>query len=375
MNVDEKTGLALVKDGEKFFFCSEHCRKQFAGEHHLDLDACCAPPFYQNKIFALVAVLAVVIALSYFVPLLQPFRETLFMYIEKAWWATLLGLVLGGIMDHFVPQQYISQFLAASDKRTIVRAVLFGFLMSICNHGILALSMQLYKKGASTSSVVAFLLASPWANFPLTLLLISFFGLAKALYIVLGAIVIAITTGLMFQILEKKGWIETNQKTAALKKDFSVIEDLQKRFRAYSFSGAQLKQDMKGIAGGIVGLSDMVLWWIILGMSLASLAGAYIPPHIFEHYMGPTFTGMLVTLLVATVIEVCSEGTSPLAFEIYRQTGALGNSFVFLMAGVVTDYTEIGLIWQNIGRKAAMWLPILTVPQVIVWGIIANIIF
>jgi len=85
--------------------------------------------------------------------------------------------------------------------------------------------------------------------------------------------------------------------------------------------------------------------------------------------------GMLVTLGVATVIETCSEGTAPLAFEIFRQTHALGNSLVFLMAGVVTDYTEIGLIWHNVGRKAALWLPLVTVPQVLVLGILANLIF
>jgi uncharacterized membrane protein YraQ (UPF0718 family) len=91
--------------------------------------------------------------------------------------------------------------------------------------------------------------------------------------------------------------------------------------------------------------------------------------------MGPTIFGMMVTLLFATILEVCSEGTSPLAFEIYRQTGALGTPFVFLMAGVVTDYTEIGLLWANVGKKVALWLPIIAIPQVIVLGILANIIF
>ena len=91
--------------------------------------------------------------------------------------------------------------------------------------------------------------------------------------------------------------------------------------------------------------------------------------------MGPTILGLLVTLLVATVIEVCSEGSAPMAFEIFRQTGALGNSFVFLMAGVVTDYTEIGLLWHNVGKRVAIWLPIVTVPQVIILGIIANMLF
>jgi uncharacterized protein len=64
-----------------------------------------------------------------------------------------------------------------------------------------------------------------------------------------------------------------------------------------------------------------------------------------------------------------------LAFEIFRQTGALGNSLVFLMAGVATDYTEIGLLWHNVGRRTAIWLPLVTVPQIIIFGVIANFIF
>ncbi len=137
----------------------------------------------------------------------------------------------------------------------------------------------------------------------------------------------------------------------------------------------QVKSDLKGIILGSVSLGNMVLWWILIGMGLASLTGAYVPQNIFRQYMGPSLLGLFVTLIIATILEVCSEGTAPLAFEIFRQTGALGNSFVFLMAGVVTDYTEIGLLWTNIGKKTAIWLPVVAVPQVILLGILANIIF
>ena len=107
-------------------------------------------------------------------------------------------------------------------------------------------------------------------------------------------------------------------------------------------------------------------------MLLASLAGAFIPVHFFHRFMGPTFLGLMVTLVLATVIEVCSEGSSPLAFEIYRQSQALGNSFVFLMAGGVTGYTEIGLLWSNGGRRVALWMPLVSVPQVIFMGYLFN---
>jgi uncharacterized membrane protein YraQ (UPF0718 family) len=206
-------------------------------------------------------------------------------------------------------------------------------------------------------------------------MLIGFFGLIKALYIILVAIVVAIVTGFIFEFLESKNLIEKNQNSFELIKDFSIKKDIKQRWNAYRWSLNQVKKDFKGIYRGAVSLSNMVLWWILIGMGLASLAGAYIPQDFFYQYMGPTTLGLVITLIVATILEVCSEGTAPLAFEIFKQTGALGNSFVFLMAGVATDYTEIGLLWHNVGKRTAIWLPIVTVPQIIIFGIIANIIF
>jgi uncharacterized membrane protein YraQ (UPF0718 family) len=296
------------------------------------------------------------------------------MYLGKIWWAILLGLFLGGLIDHYVPREYVSLILAGRGKKTIFYSVILGLVMSTCSHGILALAIQLHKKGASTPAVISFLLASPWANMTLTIMLIGFFGL-KAFYIIFSAILIAIITGFIFQFLEKKGLIEKNINIAEVEKGFSIIKDVKIRVKNYKLTLGSFKEDIVGIYRGAVSLADMVFWWILIGMGIASLAGAYIPSHIFTSYMGPTFLGLIVTLALATVIEVCSEGSSPMAFEIFRQTGALGNSLTFLMAGVATDYTEIGLIWHNVGRRAAIWLPIVTVPQILILGFIANLLF
>lgn len=332
--------------------------------------ACPKKPFYKNKTFIVAAILALLVLLSYVLPFLEPFRKSLLLYFKTIWWAILLGLFLGGIIDYYIPREYISHILAKPKKRTIFYSVILGFFMSACSHGILALSLELHKKGASNPAVVSFLLASPWANLTITIMLIGFFGL-KALYIIISAIVIAIITGLIFQILEKRNLIERNDNILHTEKNFSIINDFKNRFRGYRFSVS----DIKGIYAGMLSLGNMVLWWVLIGMGLASLAGAYIPASLFQNYMGPTILGLFVTLALATIIEVCSEGSAPMAFEIFRQTAALGNAFVFLMAGVVTDYTEIGLLWHNVGRKTAIWLPIVTVPQVIVLGLIANMIF
>lgn len=339
--------------------------------------ACCHPSgqaYFKNKLFIVTSVSVLLLVLSSVVPLLVPFRDAFLVYLKKIWWAVSLGLALGGAIDYYVPREYISKVLARKGPSSIFNAVFLGFLMSACSHGILAISMQLHKKGASNPAVVSFLLASPWANLTMTIMLFGFFGV-RALFIIFSAIIIALNTGFIFMHLERKGLIEKNKNIMEVSPGFSIAGDVRKRIKEYKFSFRAVAEDSKGIFSGGMALADMVLWWIILGMLIASAAGAYIPVHFFHRFMGPTFLGLGVTLVMATVIEVCSEGSSPLAFEIYRQTRALGNSFVFLMAGVATDYTEIGLLWSNVGKRTAIWMPIVTVPQVLALGFIANLIF
>jgi len=378
MQVNEDSAIKITKDGKDYFFCGTHCKNKFLKAQGIKEAAVCYPatggPFFKNRLFIAIFICILLLLTSLFVPLLLPFRNSFLVYLKVIWWAVLLGLFLGGLIDYYIPQEYISKILSRKNPSTIFNAVFLGFLMSACSHGILALSIQLHKKGASNPAVVSFLLASPWANFTITIMLIGFFGL-KALFIILAAIVVAINTGFIFIFLEKKGLIEKNQNTVEVAKDFSILGDLRSRARSYKFTINTLITDLKGVLTGTWALSDMVLWWIILGMLIASFAGAYIPVHFFHKFMGPTLIGLIVTLALATIIEVCSEGSSPLAFEIYRQTGALGNSFVFLMAGVATDYTEIGLLWANVGRRTALWMPVITVPQIVVLGYLANVIF
>jgi uncharacterized membrane protein YraQ (UPF0718 family) len=320
-----------------------------------------APLRLGRKLKIALAALGGLFAIS-FLPVLAPLNQALIEYLGMIWWAIALGLLVGGLIDWYVPSGFVQRWLG-SGRGSLLRAVLAGFLMAACSHGILAIAMQLYKKGAAVPAVITFLLASPWANLPITILLFSFFGW-QALWIVGTAMVIALTTGLAFTALDKAGWIEPARPA-------SELDGGSWRPRGEWFS----REAGRGVLRGALDLANMVLWWLIVGFIAAALIKAYVPQHLFMDYLGPGMAGLLLTLLAATVIEICSEGSSPIAFELYRQTGALGNPFVFLMAGVVTDYTEIGLLWTTIGKRTALWLPVIAVPQVLLAGWLFNVFF
>jgi len=99
-----------------------------------------------------------------------------------------------------------------------------------------------------------------------------------------------------------------------------------------------------------------------------------VPTEHFETYFGPTLLGLGLTLVAATIIEVCSEGSTPIAADLLTRAGSPGNSFAFLMAGVSTDYTEIAVIKQTTNSwKITLLLPILTLPQIFVVAYFLNI--
>lgn len=341
---------------------------------HKEKEACCKredarpKPWYRQSLLWISAPVFYFISFLFISPKLVHYRVSFLEYAKLLAIPIAIGFLLGGLIDYYIPQSYITKFLASHKRRTVFYASALGLLMSACSHGIIALSMELHKKGASGPAVVSFLLASPWANLPITILLIGFFGW-RGFLIIFGALAISITTGLALQALDRQGRIEKNRHTVVLEKEFSIRADIVKRWKSAHVPNTS---DLVGIVRGMISLADMILGWILIGMILASLVSAFVPEHFFHKYMGATFGGLLVTMLIATVFEVCSEGTSPLAFEIYKQTGAFGNAFVFLMGGVVTDYTEIGLLWSNLGRKTALWTLGISIPQVLFLGWIFN---
>ena len=119
--------------------------------------------------------------------------------------------------------------------------------------------------------------------------------------------------------------------------------------------------------------SKMVVRWVLFGVLLVALVRAFVDPEQFGIWFGATLGGLFLTLVATTLMEVCSEGSSPIAADLVTRANAPGNGFVFLMAGAATDYTEIMSLRDTTKSwKIALFLPLVTVPQILVLGYIMN---
>lgn len=290
--------------------------------------------------------------------------------VHAMWWGVFLGAFFVGILNK-IPQGVLLRVLGkGGSTQGVLRATLAGVLLDLCNHGILMIAMQLYRKGASLGQVMAFLIASPWNSLTLTLILVGLIGLPLTLLFVVLSAAIAIASGLIFERLVAKKVLPenpeslTNAEPMSIRAAFKLIQP-----KRDLHPGALLKLGWTGLKE-----STMVIRWVVFGVVLIAAIRAFVPEDAFSTWFGPSFFGLLATLLVATVLEVCSEGASPIAADLVNRAGAPGNGFVFLMAGAATDYTEVMALKDTTKSwKIALFLPLVTVPQVVLIGWLLNI--
>ncbi|MFK7851975.1 MAG: permease [Akkermansiaceae bacterium] len=299
----------------------------------------------------------------------QVYSHTCFELLIRSWWGLLLGILAIAVIGRF-PQELVAAILGRGGSVSgLFRAVGAGVLLDMCNHGILMVGMGLYKRGASLGQTIAFLIASPWNSLSLTLILAALIGWKWVLVFILLSMVVGLFTGWVADRLVAAGKIPSNPNTVEKPKGYrmgpafkEVLKSLTPSWQNY----VRLLRD--GISE-----SRMILRWIFFGFVLVGVIRAFVPVEIFQQYFGPSLVGLLLTLLVTTVMEVCSEGSSPVAADLLTRAKAPGNSFVFLMAGAATDYTEIMSLKETTKSwKATLALPLISTPQVLLIGWLIN---
>lgn len=310
---------------------------------------------------------------SYFIPhgdsRFSEFAHSIREFMDLIWWGLLLGIIAVGFLQ-YVPQRRVRQWLGnRGDFSGLSRSIAAGLLFDMCSHGILIIGMQLYRRGLSLGQTMAFLIASPWNSLSLTFILIGLIGLKWTLLLIAISAVIAFVSGFLFNFLEKKSIVPPNPYRINLETD----EELEPGFREQI--GPLLADPSGWIKWFASALQEsrMIIRWILFGTVLAGLLRILLHPDIFANWFGPSVLGLGLTLIAATVIEVCSEGSCPIAADLINRAGAPGNGFTFLMAGVATDYTEIMSLRETTRSwKIVLFLPAITVPQILVIGWILN---
>ncbi len=289
--------------------------------------------------------------------------------MNKMWIGLVLGMSFVGVLS-LVPRDLATAALSSDHKiKGLLKATAGGLFFDLCSHGILLVGMKFYERGARLGQVMTFLIASPWNSISLTVLLISLIGWFWTLTFIILSALIAFISGFIFDTLVEKNILPPNPYETKVQSDLNVWKESKMRFKKFKFTKSIAQQAfLNGLKE-----SKMILKWIFIGVIIVGILRTLLTPELFKEFLGPGLLGLSLTLVLATVLEVCSEGSVPIASDILRLGRAPGNGFAFLMAGVSTDYTEVMAIKERMQSwKIALFLPLITLPQILIIAYIIN---
>jgi len=250
----------------------------------------------------------------------------------EVWWALVLGFLLSGIVQAWVPRSRMERALGGRDLRAVALATGMGAASSSCSYAATAIARSLFQKGASFATAMVFQFASTNLVFEIGIVLWIFIGWRFTLAEFVGGIFLV---ALM--------WLGTR---------LFITRRLESEARAHAEAARAGHQHASGSGWPAVAFNfrgDWQMLWkeITAGFVIAGFI-ALLPLSFFNDLFvtdasAPVrlLENVVVGPLVAVLSFVCSVGNVPLAAVLW----AGGISFSGVIAFIYADLIVLPIVW------------------------------
>jgi uncharacterized membrane protein YraQ (UPF0718 family) len=97
--------------------------------------------------------------------------------------------------------------------------------------------------------------------------------------------------------------------------------------------------------------ADMAIWFFI-GLLLAGIIMAWLPPDLLERHLGSGLPAMLFMLIVGIPLYICATASTPIAAALILKGVSPGAALVFLLTGPATNVTSLTVLLATLGKRA-----------------------
>lgn len=312
------------------------------------------------------------VVLSYVTLYIQAFLDL----FKDLWLWFFTGFLIAAITQEFVSTKRLLKYFGSNDWKSILRATFSGLFISVCSCGAIPLASMLRKRGMSTATTLTFLLASPWGGVIHLFVMASFVGVQNTLFLLTASLTIAFISGLIFSRLEDNKWIEP--KVHASHKAGEKIKC------EHCLALEELGHKNEPLSRRFFYCIPKNMWCIFMdvgkymaiGLFMAAALKVFVPPSIVTNFLGNghRFLPVLLAVPIASLIELCSEGFTILAGQLYTMGASLGVVFTMIMVGVSTDFTELSMIFGEFGKRSVVAYLATSIALVILFAFLINIL-
>src|SRR5919198_184357 len=119
----------------------------------------------------------------------------------EVWWALVLGFLLSGIVQAWVPRARMERALGGRGLRPLVLSTGLGAASSSCSYAAVAIAKSLFQKGASLAAAMAFQFASTNLVFEIGIVIWIFIGWQFTLAEFVGGLILIVLMWLAIRVL------------------------------------------------------------------------------------------------------------------------------------------------------------------------------
>lgn len=289
----------------------------------------------------------------------------------------VLGVIIAGILEEFVPQQAIARVIPGNRALAIALGGLLGLVFPMCECGIIVVMRRLLRKGLPLSVCVAYMLAGPIINVVVMMSTYVAFNPPDPKYYIFG--------GPEFVVLLRVGLGYLVAVNAALIVEWQYRKHGNSLLAPIVLKGLKQSSDDENNNGPkpwLVRLSNItqtalhdfvdILAFLILGACLAAAGRAVLrEANLEETIQYVPALSILLMMLIAVLFCLCSEADAFVAAN-FQAIWPPASKLAFLVLGPMLDI-KLYLMYTRVFRPRLILTIILAVvTQVFVYTLLVH---
>jgi len=254
----------------------------------------------------------------------------------------LLGFIVSGVINQFVPAEKLKSWLGAHKFSSIFKASAVGVPLPLCSCSVIPTAVTLKKGGASNAATSAFLISTPESGVDSISITYAMMDLPMTILRPLAAFCSAFFAGILQFFFNKEEVVLESEpekkscchgKTKAKQESFS-----EKLKKVFTFGFGKLSDDISG--------------WLTIGILLGALIDFVVPDNFFAN-MG-MLENRLMILAIGIPLYICASASTPIAASLILKGLSPGSALLLLLVGPATNISNIAVLQKYIGKKGVI---------------------
>lgn len=283
---------------------------------------------------------------------LQSFTISLLRVVAEMAPYLLLGFLIAGVLHVFVPQKFYANYLSRNNKLSVLWAALLGVPLPLCSCGVIPTAIGLRNEKASKGAIASFLIATPQTGIDSILATFSLMGLGFAIIRPVAALITGVCGGLLVNRLVREDEIKDDATMTC------QVESGNRIWRVLKYAYYDMLRD--------IGLR------LLIGLVIAALIQVAVPDEFFFSFGSQPLLQMLVILVIAVPMYICSTGSIPVAAALMMKGLSPGAALVMLMAGPAVNFASILVVHKSMGRRFTSIYLMTIVGFAVLFGLLLN---